>query len=402
MEAVKQLNFRKATEDKFKPYSTEDDLLIMAGISHTQAMKRANRKHLPIDQATISNSVLRSYKKIGEVYEEIQQTINALEERINAIIEKEEKEFLSAYKIHLMKLQQELNLYKAKLDDKEYQLKHDILLNSLESSLDFFKKESIRLAEIVSLQKTEIKRIKNEQENLIKENTFLQSQIKKAKKENKVFQLALRKTEQGNNNQTQSEDFPMQKLESTFLNINYQSKFNDFTKCLRVINCTKEQAIASCEKYFKLYSLRHEDIIRGFKLQINHERQIAHKLKLAQSEPLVSRTELEQQFYDCVEQVRRTAINRKRDFQQKANKTMCHMLNKDMRFKTSDKMKVMELFMCNDKLLKKLYGLVFKGDLRLNKTEESLNSQLREDLPDKKKKFCVKDGKLCIRFPEVY
>ena len=427
---------KKITTKMQNQYTTEEDLLIMTGISHINSIKRSTRKHKSKNNIERIEFEPKSYKKVSELHNEVQETIHSLDKKIDAIIEKEEKEFLSAYRNHLMRIQHELNLYKAKLDDKEFQLKHDILLNSLEKSLDFFKNEAIRLAELASNQRSDLKKAEMEYEAVIRENTRLETQIKKAKKENKLLQFALRKAEDAKFIQTQykTESIPLierpsfHKTKTALCDINYHGKFSDFINCLRLIDCNREQIIKYCEKYYQLLSHRHDEIVADLKLQLNNERRISHKLRIAQGQPLIFRNELEQLFYVCGEEVRRMIVNNKigKNIQDRVNKTMYQAQNKDefegkIYLRTSDKFKVMEQFMCNEKLLGKLYKMIFKddnnNDMKLNKTQTDLVSRNEDSIfhlverndrrhrsayKTKSQKYCIRNGKLCVKFPEVH
>jgi len=398
-----------------EPYSTEEDLIIMTGIRHSNSLNRPGTVIEVRKPINVPEFLSGSYSKISGLYDELQRIVMSLESKIDEVIEREEKEFLSAYKTHLVKVQNELNLYKAKLDEREYKLKHDHLLVSLRQSLDFFKKETVRLAECVSAQKNQLEKERMSKESLQKENLFLEKQLKKSKQENKLLQRSIKRTEQELNSRTQSEE-RSKSISGTLgrsLFRQQDTQFTEFLKCLKLIKANKEHVIEYCEKYFQELILRHEEALASLKQQLESEKRVSHKLRIAQTEPLISRTELEQLFYDCAEEVKRNTINRKAKYlsKMKHNRTMyvvgkedtCYLLG-------SDKIRIMEQFMCNEKLLKQLYQLIFPApkstgseiqvDIKDNLFEypdkEGLYKHRRSSTGKGRSKYRVKDGKLCI------
>ncbi len=62
-------------------------------------------------------------KKIVQVTNEIDDEVIRLDNRMDVVLEQHERDFLSAYRKHMIEVQQELNQLKAKGTDAELQLK---------------------------------------------------------------------------------------------------------------------------------------------------------------------------------------------------------------------------------------------------------------------------------------
>lgn len=369
-----EIDLEVHTSDIAKPvgphsYNTEEDLVIMTSLRHT-GHSRAAARHESHGAEVLPEFVSAPFRKISELHDELQGIVDSLDSKIDAVIEREEKEFLTAYKAHLMKIQDELNLYRNRINGKELELKRNSLLVSLQQSLDFFKKETLRLASVVDSQKAEIEKRDAEIELLKKDRQFLESQVKKAKRENKAIQLVMQKsTEAGERAMTSpfsgvptEQDLGTAAMlrPETDARVNYQSKFDAFVRCLRFLNCGRDQVLDHCQKYYQEMALRHEELTANLHLQLEHERKISQKLRAAQVESAGSRAELEQIFYECVEEARKDVINRRMNQTKQANLTQTSFLGKERDgLHSTDKVKVMEKFMRNDKLLRALYETVF-------------------------------------------
>jgi len=413
------------TMQSMQIYEPDEDLIIMTGLKHSpvrhssskvDSVSPNNRKKLMIPDFMVSQ-----YRRISEMHTELQEIVGKIEGKIDAVIVKEEKEFLAAYKSHLGKLQQELSSYRAKLDDKEFLLKKDNQVGNLEQNLEFFKHETMRLLDVGQGYKLEIEKLKSTIETLKNDNEFLNNQLKKAKKENKLLQINLRKTEQQLSNSmsisknsinlqgNQKNELPqILQNDNKGRQPNYQAKFSEFIKSLKTFNCDKNLLLDYCQKYYQQLTTRFDEIESNLKQQLEHERKIANKLRNNQIEPLISRTELEQLFYECVEEVRRGTINRKIGYpkfiqqKEKANQTTfistSGFENKSKVLKDLDKQKIIEKFMTNDKMLKLLYEAIFQKKDFKNRSDQNIVSELKENsekpeilgLPNEKEKIRAK------------
>ena len=61
------------------------------------------------------------------------------------VLEKHEKDFLTAYRSHMMKVQKELDFLRSKADDQEANRRQDEKLLHLEQRLDWFRAEAVTL-----------------------------------------------------------------------------------------------------------------------------------------------------------------------------------------------------------------------------------------------------------------
>lgn len=351
-------------------------------------------------------------KRIAELHDEIQDFIESLEKKIEAAIEKEESIMLTAYKTHLTRIQCELLVYKGKLDDKECRLRRESIVVCLKESLNFFRRETGKLAEIVAAQKSEIARLKVEFDVLKSERTFLETQLKKAKKDRKILQAAIKKAEKElsvmknvrDNKASSSIDACSSPIKSLSRSSSLPAKFFEFMTHLRSTNFSRDQMIKQCEQFYQELILRHNEVVTSLKQQIVNERRSAGRLKAAQAECTASRAELEQLFYECAEETRRYAAGRRSQLPSVAkslSSKSCQLASNSQALLSADKIQIIKKFMLNDRLLKELYKAVFMNDdgkkvFELPEQKELGSHRRSVTCNTRSARYKVKAGKLCI------
>lgn len=63
------------------------------------------------------------------IHEEINNVIQNFDQRVEEMMMKQEKDFLSAYRGHMLKVQKELETLKKKCNEQEFLLKRDNRIN---------------------------------------------------------------------------------------------------------------------------------------------------------------------------------------------------------------------------------------------------------------------------------
>ncbi len=96
--------------------------------------------------------------EVDRTYNELQNLISELDTKFDRVLERHEKDFLSAYRGHMIKVQKELNYLRRKAKEQEIKLKKDERINNLQKSLDWFRKEALKLGKTCEYQKKEIGR----------------------------------------------------------------------------------------------------------------------------------------------------------------------------------------------------------------------------------------------------
>ena len=95
----------------------------------------------------------------------------------------------------MQKVQKELLFLKSKANETAGKILNDDSITRLQGQIGWFKNEATKLDAILEGQKRELQKMKNRQSNLKEDRKFLRDQVKDAKKNNKLLEVALKKTE---------------------------------------------------------------------------------------------------------------------------------------------------------------------------------------------------------------
>lgn len=73
----------------------------------------------------LEKNVAYTQNKIGELSQDIDQEIDDLDQKLDTVLEKNEKDFLTAYRFHMLKVQNELMNLKKKANETELKTLQD-------------------------------------------------------------------------------------------------------------------------------------------------------------------------------------------------------------------------------------------------------------------------------------
>ena len=128
-----------------------------------------------------------NYNKSIDLYYQLQDYVGNIEKKLEGVVERNENDFLIAYRSSMTAIQKQLQNLKLKSDEAESQMKIDTKVKDLTKALEWFEKESLKLADTVTKQKKEMLDFKVAIDNVRTENEFLTKQIKKSKAKYKKF-----------------------------------------------------------------------------------------------------------------------------------------------------------------------------------------------------------------------
>lgn len=143
-----------------------------------------NPTHLPHD----------SMSSVHDNYSKLNLLVGILDSKLDGVLARHEKDFLSAYRAHMYKVQRELQILKDRANVADSNLKRDNKINSLEAQLEWFREEAIRLGEASTTQQKEIDKWRTKAETLEEDRKFFEQQVKAAKRQNKLLKAALSKS----------------------------------------------------------------------------------------------------------------------------------------------------------------------------------------------------------------
>lgn len=243
--------------------------------------------------------------KVEQYYQQLQSELQTLEGSINSVISRHESGFVTAFTMHMRSVQSAMNELQKRTQEAENKLRRDKYISTLEQSLEGFKNEAFRLSQQCQQYKLEAEHSKAEAEAVMKDRCFLEKALKSSMREVKLLKGKCRS----------------------------QSP-------IRLPIVAKKQAPSLPETpngdNFKR-------VLAHYKHILNLERKDKRRLKTQKLEQWTSRSELEDLFLDCVE-----AVKRAKKFEAPIT-VMDHF----------EKRKLLELFVSNDKVISKVYDLMF-------------------------------------------
>ena len=90
-----------------------------------------------------------SMKRVYALHGKLTGVVDTLSSKVSGVLQKQEKEFLQAYRAHMYNVQKELQQLRARLDDAEMSLKKNDKIRKLEEARDWFREEALRLVSIL-------------------------------------------------------------------------------------------------------------------------------------------------------------------------------------------------------------------------------------------------------------
>lgn len=296
--------------------------------------------------------------KIKEYYKLLRSQVSMLDTHIDTVLQKHEQDFLNAFKCQMFALYGQLKELKKKNDENEIRLKRDEQLNSLKKSLDWFREEAIKLGESNQFFKKEADKWKARAETLQDDRNFLENQLKKTKRKLKLLQLEKKEEERENGSLKSSN------LANSFNIQNFSpcSKTGEIIEDLYSKFNSQGSFFFELEKFFNDLEVKYNDSIRHLKNSLEGEKKKIKQVTAQQSSTFFVKSDLENLFLECVEEVRKEISRRKAKnlVEQKYQKRSKTSQREERLVMTpSDKRKILELLISNEQVLILLYEKLF-------------------------------------------
>ena len=139
-----------------------------------------------------SDSDPDSLIRVREKYNKLTDTIGSLSSKLSILYNYNDKEFLSAYRVHTLEIQTELKDLQDRVKKAEDSLNDDSSVAKLENEVTWFSDEMVRLkTQAISMQKDYdhmVERIGA----LNEQREYLSNQLKSILKRNKVYEVSIR------------------------------------------------------------------------------------------------------------------------------------------------------------------------------------------------------------------
>ncbi len=127
-------------------------------------------------------------KAIGK-YHELNDLIASISSKLSNVYSHNEKEFLSAYRVHTIELQSELKELKEKVESAEASLNDDDAVAKLEHEVSWFHNEATRLRNQSNSMKKDVQSMHDRIEALKEQRLFLSNQLKAVMKKTRVLEV---------------------------------------------------------------------------------------------------------------------------------------------------------------------------------------------------------------------
>ncbi len=330
----------------------------------------------------VPSDLVPTYGKICELYEQLQGQMNLLGSRVGSVIEKEEQTLVAAFKQQIIKMQEQIEEFQTKLSRERKREQQWAQENDS-------PKNSQKLSALCDRQREKILRMSQVIENLQSENQFLSVQVKKTRRECRDLREALGSASVKDNrsksvldhSQPEAEclhcsgDIPVPGRSSETIVRSVETVDQFFANLLpRTKDPAAEKLLSQCRQFAASTERRHEKAVSSLQHQLAAERRNVRRLRAVQASMVGSRTDLEQLFYECVEAVRRQIVQRglksrntvtSESAENNASALTCSIPGEEhgspeVKLKDAQKVKIMESFMTNDRLLQSLYSIIFK------------------------------------------
>jgi chromosome segregation ATPase len=147
---------------------------------------------VPVHTASARN-VEELRDRIQDINRHIDETVVDLDQKLDLVLENNEKDFLMAYRFHMLKVQNELMLLKKKAGETELKAIQDSKLAELDLQVRAIQSQCMESRRECDDQESRIKKLNFEKQIRIDEAKFLDYELRDGKEQNASLKLNLSK-----------------------------------------------------------------------------------------------------------------------------------------------------------------------------------------------------------------
>ncbi|CAG9316631.1 unnamed protein product [Blepharisma stoltei] len=301
--------------------------------------------------------------KINEYYSALKSQMSSLNSHIDNVLQRHEQDFLNAFKCQMYGMYAELKELKKKTNETEVKMKRDEEINRLQSSVNWFREEAVKLGENAQFYKKEADKWKAKAESLEDDRRFLEAQLRAAKAKLKDFHSESHRDQASESFITQRDAFTPAPFRSA-------RNFVPTSRCgLIIFELMQKYSLKDgyffieLEKYMNNQEKLYNEAIKHYKNTIDNEKKKFKSAAAQQSSIYLEKVDSESLFLECVEEVRKEVQRRKAKSmsQQKYGRRTKSSERKTRQdaFTPGDKRKILELLISNEQVLIMLYERLF-------------------------------------------
>ena len=280
-------------------------------------------------------------QQITENYGLLTSKVELIGDKVERILTRHEKDFMSAFRAHMFQVQKQLVEMKKRVDDSEARLRRDQQILALEAALSRIQEAALYLESSANVHKQEAEHWKSKALELENERDFLQKQAV-------LFMRQLSIASKGTEEVTLPalKPSPATEKEGGYKG---KSEFGQWLDGLaRKHAVSNGDFLQEIEMHAVAMQNHFESALVHMKSTLADCRKQIRSLQSNASTIASERSELEGLFLDCVEEVKREIAGRRG-------------VDGKGKWENRDKGKVMELLFSNDRLLGFLYEKMFRS-----------------------------------------
>ncbi|DBA04311.1 TPA: hypothetical protein N0F65_002073 [Lagenidium giganteum] len=128
---------------------------------------------------------------VREKHAQLHEVVASLSEKITAVLGRQEKDFLAAYRAHMYNVQKELHDMREKMHRNETVENKTEKIKKIEEERDWYRKEALRLDAFTTSMTKDLKYMKEKLQSIEEDRNWLEKQLKACKKQNKLLRAEL-------------------------------------------------------------------------------------------------------------------------------------------------------------------------------------------------------------------
>ena len=121
----------------------------------------------------------------------MQEAISQLGSKVSDILQKQENEFLTAFKSHMRNVSRDFNNLRDEVNKKEEAIENNTLVRELEKEKDWYKKEALHLDSVLMKTKKKVNSLSEKVEEIEQDRKWLSDQLKEVMREKNLLERKL-------------------------------------------------------------------------------------------------------------------------------------------------------------------------------------------------------------------
>ena len=130
-------------------------------------------------------------KLVRDNYAKLQASISELGGKVSGVLQKQETEFLVAYRAHMRNVQKDFETLRHDIDEKEKAIENNVFVKHIEKERDWYKREALHLDQVLLKLKKKEAVLTEKVDELEQDRTWLSNQLKAVMKEKNTLESRL-------------------------------------------------------------------------------------------------------------------------------------------------------------------------------------------------------------------